>query len=202
MIKAKKAVRNMQPYNPPLEGRRDFIRLDFNENTVGPSKKVINAIKNVKQDELSSYPEYSKFKKRLAGYLRIRDSELVVTNASDEAMKLVIETYMEKEDEIIIPVPTFPMFKFYSQLAGVKIKEISYNKDYFNPMGPWKIVADDFRCLGSMPVGSIHWWGSHFDWEDTTQMPPASWWTTTESYPNSFRTKATPGAAVDAPGVK
>ncbi len=29
----------------------------------------------------------------------------------------------------------------------------------------WTIVADDFRCLGNMPVTSIHWWGSFFDWE-------------------------------------
>jgi len=52
--------------------------------------------------------------------------------------------------------------------------EISYNKDYNDPCGPWKIVADDFRCLGSMPVASIHWWGSHYGWEDASQLPAAS----------------------------
>jgi hypothetical protein len=43
--------------------------------------------------------------------------------------------------------------------------EVSYNRDDQNPSGPWRIVADDFRCLGTMPVDSIHWWGSFFDWE-------------------------------------
>ena len=38
----------------------------------------------------------------------------------------------------------------------------------------WQVVADDFRCLGSMPITSIHWWGSHYGWEDATQLPPAS----------------------------
>jgi hypothetical protein len=52
--------------------------------------------------------------------------------------------------------------------------EKSYNKDLQDPCGPWKIVADDFRCLGPMPITSIHWWGSHYGWEDTTQTPPAS----------------------------
>jgi len=42
--------------------------------------------------------------------------------------------------------------------------EQSHNKvDSGTPLR--KIVADDFRCLGSMPVTSIHWWGSFFDWE-------------------------------------
>ncbi len=31
--------------------------------------------------------------------------------------------------------------------------------------------ADDFRCLGPMPVTSIHWWGSYQGWQE--QAPPA-----------------------------
>lgn len=44
---------------------------------------------------------------------------------------------------------------------------------------PLKIVADDFRCLGSMPVTSVHWWGSYYGWEQGTGMPtvqPDAWW--------------------------
>ena len=29
----------------------------------------------------------------------------------------------------------------------------------------WNMVADDFRCLGSMPVTSVHWWGSYQGWD-------------------------------------
>jgi len=36
----------------------------------------------------------------------------------------------------------------------------------------WNIVADDFRCLGEMPVTSIHWWGSYIYWEQGGGMPP------------------------------
>ncbi|MFC1737678.1 hypothetical protein ACFL1G_01340 [Planctomycetota bacterium] len=35
-----------------------------------------------------------------------------------------------------------------------------------------KLVADDFRCLGAMPVTSLHWWGSHFGWEEPGAAPP------------------------------
>ncbi len=34
----------------------------------------------------------------------------------------------------------------------------------------WKVVADDFRCLGTMPVTSVHWWGSYNNWQDVA--PP------------------------------
>ena len=139
MIAPKKAVQKMQPYNPPLEGRRNYLRLDFNENTVGPGKEVIKAIKKARSSDLCTYPEYNKFKKKLSEYLDINATELAITSASDEAIKLIIDTYMEKNEEIIIPVPTFPMFKFYSELAGVRIKEITYNEGLSFPAD--KVIA-------------------------------------------------------------
>jgi hypothetical protein len=33
------------------------------------------------------------------------------------------------------------------------------------------MAADDFRCLGAMPVTSVHWWGSHIGWDQP--VPPA-----------------------------
>ncbi|MGB2864492.1 MAG: GEVED domain-containing protein [Sedimentisphaerales bacterium] len=40
-----------------------------------------------------------------------------------------------------------------------------------------KIVADDFRCLGAMPITSVHWWGSYEGWDlfDPPQVRPTSW---------------------------
>ncbi len=39
-------------------------------------------------------------------------------------------------------------------------------------------VADDFRCLGSMPITSIHWWGSYEGWDSSEPPPmrPIAWW--------------------------
>jgi len=39
------------------------------------------------------------------------------------------------------------------------------------------LPADDFRCLGPMPVTSIHWWGSYQDWQEQTlpAIRPDAW---------------------------
>jgi hypothetical protein len=34
------------------------------------------------------------------------------------------------------------------------------------------MVADDFRCLGTMPIKSIHWWGSYIYWTNPEEPPP------------------------------
>jgi len=129
MIEPRKNIKEMDEYKPPLEGRRGLLRLDFNENTVGPSPRVLEALKNMTDEDLAAYPEYSKFKKKLAAYLEVDVSNLVLTNATDEAISVVMQTYIDPGDEVIVPVPTFAMFRFYAQVAGAKITEVLYKND-------------------------------------------------------------------------
>jgi histidinol-phosphate aminotransferase len=51
-------VESLQAYSAPLEGRRGLLRLDFNENTVGPSPKVVAALRAIPAEEYAIYPEY------------------------------------------------------------------------------------------------------------------------------------------------
>ena len=134
MVKPRKAIMEMNKYNPPTSGREDYLRLDFNENTIGCSPRVIETLKKIKQGNLSVYPEYSGLRKALASYCNVDVEEVIPTNATDEAIKTIIEAYVEKNrDEIVIPMPTFAMFKFYAQLNEAVIREVLYNKDLSFP---------------------------------------------------------------------
>ena len=134
MINPRKAVMEMQEYNPPTGNRENCLRLDFNENTIGCSPNVIRALSKIKSTTLAVYPEYAKLRKILANYCNVAVEEVIATNGTDESIKTIIESYMEKsKDEIIIPVPTYAMFKFYAQLNEAVIKEIEYNQDLSFP---------------------------------------------------------------------
>ena len=54
--KPRKAVEALNPYSAPLEGRRKLLRLDFNENTIGPSPLVIQALREISSEQISIYP--------------------------------------------------------------------------------------------------------------------------------------------------
>ena len=43
MLRPREAVRTLPSYHPPLAGR-DGLRLDFNENTVGCSPRVLETV--------------------------------------------------------------------------------------------------------------------------------------------------------------
>ncbi len=124
-------IKEMKQYNPPLAGRRAYsgLLLDFNERTLPPSVKVLEAIQNLlKPNKLQLYPEYSELERKLAKYADMDADEIMITNGSDQAIDLVFRTFTEAGDTVIIPTPSFAMFYQCAQIAGNKILRPLYKK--------------------------------------------------------------------------
>ena len=126
-LEPRKAVLRMAPYSPPSGGRAGKLRLDFNENTVGCSPRVIEFLRTrLCEQQLSIYPEYTKAKPALAAFFKVSPDELLLTNGTDEAIQVLINTYIDDDAEVIIPRPSYAMYRFYAELAGAKINEVDY----------------------------------------------------------------------------
>ena len=125
--KPRPAVLAMAPYHPPTGDRINKLRLDFNENTVGCSPRVIEAIRNFLTPEgLCVYPDYARVKQTLARFFKVDPEELLLTNGTDEAIQVLINTFIDDGDEVIVLRPSYAMYRFYSELAGAKLVEIAY----------------------------------------------------------------------------
>ena len=71
VLQPRDAVLNMAPYSPPTGGRTGKLRLDFNENTVGASPKVIEYLReHLSEAGLAIYPEYGADQAGAGGILR------------------------------------------------------------------------------------------------------------------------------------
>jgi histidinol-phosphate aminotransferase len=126
-IKPRPAVQAMAPYSPPTGGRSGKLRLDFNENTVGCSPKVIAALKEqLDPAALAVYPEYGGAKEAIARYFRVRPEQFVFTNGTDEAIQVFVNAYVDDGQEVVLLKPSYAMYRFYSEVAGAKITEIAY----------------------------------------------------------------------------
>src|ERR1700758_253999 len=117
MLNGRKAVRTLPIYHPPLSGR-EGLRLDFNENTVGCSPRVLQRIRGLDMDHLSRYPEREPVEAIVAAHLKVSASELLLTNGVDEAIHLLCEAYLDPGDEALIVVPTFAMFEICAGATG------------------------------------------------------------------------------------
>jgi histidinol-phosphate aminotransferase len=117
----------MAPYSPPTGGRAGKLRLDFNENTVGCSPRVIEFLKQqLSVEDLAVYPDYGQVRPALAEFFHVNADELLLTNGTDEAIQVLINTYVDDGDDVLLLHPSYAMYRFYAEVAGASIREISY----------------------------------------------------------------------------
>ena len=129
VLKPRQAVLDMAPYHPPSGGRRNKLRLDFNENTVGAPPHVLDFIKRfITAADLSMYPEYDHALPELSQHFGVTAEQLTLTNGTDEAIQLLINTFVDDEQDVLLLRPTYAMYRFYAQLAGARIEEVDYKE--------------------------------------------------------------------------
>jgi histidinol-phosphate aminotransferase len=133
VLKARESVRTLKEYHPPL-GKRDGLRLDFNENTGGCSPRVLERLRNLTGDELARYPQRDPGERIVADAMNVSPDELLLTNGTDEAIHLISETYLEPGDEVLIVVPTFAMFEIYAAATGADVIPIPAEPDFKFPL--------------------------------------------------------------------
>ena len=120
MLKPRESVRSLPTYHPPLGGRIG-MRLDFNENTVGCSPRVLARLRDLSAEEIARYPEREPVEAVVAEHLGIQLNQLLLTNGVDEAIHLLCETFLEPGDEALIVVPTFAMYEICATATGATV---------------------------------------------------------------------------------
>ena len=126
-LKPREAVMRMAPYSPPTAGRAGKLRLDFNENTVGCSPRVVAHLKEkLSAEQLTVYPEYEATRAALSGYFETPESRFLMTNGTDEAIQVLVNTFVDDGDEVIILHPSYAMYRFYAEVAGAKVRMLDY----------------------------------------------------------------------------
>jgi histidinol-phosphate aminotransferase len=126
-LPTRQAILDRRTYEPPGEGRADKLRLDFNENTAGCSPKVQRALAKLTPKLLSMYPEYDRGTRRLARHFKVKPEELLITNGGDDALRLFFDAFVDAGTSAVICEPTFPMYRYWGEVAGAKIEVQRYS---------------------------------------------------------------------------
>jgi len=129
-LRPRQAVLRMAPYSPPTAGRAGKLRLDFNENTIGAPPHVVEALRRrLEPGLLAVYPEYGEVRAALASYFQVSPEQLLLTNGTDEAIQVIINTYVDDGDEVLLLRPSYAMYRFYADVAGAAVREIGYRPE-------------------------------------------------------------------------
>jgi histidinol-phosphate aminotransferase len=133
-LPVRKAILERRTYEAPAEGRWGKIRLDFNENTTGCSAAALAALRRLSGKELAMYPEYQAPTQVLARYFGVNPTELLLTNGGDDALRVFFDTFVEPGSHILICEPTFPMYRYYAEIAGARVEALHYSREMEFPL--------------------------------------------------------------------
>jgi histidinol-phosphate aminotransferase len=149
MIRPRKAIERLKKYRPPQEGRSGKMRLDFNENTVGCPPQVIRALRRALNPEMMTrYPEYDEGRRMLATYFKVAPEQLLLANGTDDAIKSVCDAFVDPDDILLVPAPTFPVYEFFNNVAGGKTLRIRYDENFRLPTGEF---------VATLRKGKVRW---------------------------------------------
>lgn len=159
-------IKYMENYSAPLENRRNLLRLDFNENTVGPSPKVIEAIQAIKSNEISIYPEYNELKNKLCKtYLNFKDldiGEIGIFNGADAAINAIFNSYGEKGELFLTTNPTFGYYSPCATMRGMDTIQSEYiGRDFSFPIEDFELKLKKYKpklvfiCNPNNPTGTV-----------------------------------------------
>ncbi|MEZ4520147.1 MAG: histidinol-phosphate transaminase [Thermomicrobiales bacterium] len=93
-----------------------ILKLDSNENPYGASISVQEALGSF--DRYHHYPDAqaSRLRQRLSVYAGVKPEAIVIGNGSDELIDLILLTILDPGDEVIIPEPTFGVYRARTEL--------------------------------------------------------------------------------------
>jgi len=136
---ARPEVESLRAYSAPLEGRRGLLRLDFNENTVGPSPKVVAAIRVIAAEQYAVYPEYDGLREAVVaslaatagagapgGFPGLGADHIGLFNGVDAAIHAVFHAYGDRGDRLLTTSPTFGYYDPCARMQGMAIEAIPY----------------------------------------------------------------------------
>ena len=136
---ARPEVESLQAYSAPLEGRRGLLRLDFNENTIGPSPMVVEAIRAIPADHYGIYPEYDGLREALIANLSAQSSDgsqakssalspgqIGLFNGVDAALHAIFQAYGDRGETLLTTSPTFGYYTPCAQMQGMVIEAVPY----------------------------------------------------------------------------
>ncbi len=126
-------MRNIKEYHPPVAGR-DGLRLDFNENTVACSPRVLEALHNVTAADLTRYPERYAVEALVANLLGLQPSQVLLTNGVDEAIHVLCQAFLDRGDAMLLPVPTYSMYEVYATAAEAQVDAIMAGPGFCFPL--------------------------------------------------------------------
>lgn len=115
-------------------GGKQIYKLSSNENPLGPSPLVVEAIKQA-AEEVNIYPPRTdaKLVDALVAYhgRGLSAENIVTSNSGCDVIELIHRAFVTPDDEIIISSPTFGIYNKFVNMLGGRLVDVPLDPDTF-----------------------------------------------------------------------
>ncbi|WP_133492448.1 histidinol-phosphate transaminase [Alcanivorax sp. 24] len=120
-------VRDLEPYVPGEQPKMaNLVKLNTNEHPLGPSPKVLDAIRAQADDRLRLYPDprSTELCEAIADYYRVKPEQVFVGNGSDEVLAHIFMGLFRQSRPLLFPDITYSFYKVYCGLYGIDYQTV------------------------------------------------------------------------------
>ena len=127
-INTKRSINSINVYKggkSSISGKKNIIKLSSNENSYGPSPKVLEKINS--QEKLSNFHRYPsidgvKLREKIATINQLNADQIVLGCGSDETLLFAALAFCQDGDEIIHAQYGFEMYSIITKIVGATSK--------------------------------------------------------------------------------
>ena len=129
-LQERKKLKNIKRIFEPYKNRKNFIRLDRNEDPIGWSSKFFKDwVNSISQYDLAAYSDSDALVKSISHWQKVKKDQIYITAGSDAAIKNIFEVFVEPNYKIILQEPSWRMYEVYSLIYGAKMIKINYDSN-------------------------------------------------------------------------
>lgn len=152
------ALANAGRYHAPQRPAGMKLVLDLNEGPAVPTS-VLAELARIDGEKLRRYPDASRLESLLAERFGVPASRVVVTAGGDDAIERLCRATLAPGREMILPSPTFEMFRRYAHFAGAKIVDLAWPSGAFPTDAVIAAITADTRLIAVVspnnPTGAV-----------------------------------------------
>jgi histidinol-phosphate aminotransferase len=112
-------------------GRTDLIRLNWNENLLGPLDGVLDAVAAALPDSAWAYPEeaYEEFRLAVARWAGADPAQVIPGHGIQALTLSLVAAFVEPGDRVVIPRLTYGLYASVCAVAGAEVIRVDADPD-------------------------------------------------------------------------
>jgi histidinol-phosphate aminotransferase len=140
---------DLRPYVPGEQPHmQELVKLNTNESPIGPSPRVLEAIRAEAADTLRLYPDpqATTLRAALAAYHQVRLEQVFVGNGSDQVLARAYAGLLKHDAPLLFPDITYSFYPVYCRLFDIAYETVPLDE------AMQVRVADYHRSAGAIIV--------------------------------------------------